>query len=129
MTFDLMRMKHRISVTGKMPEAQAWRVMPDSFEDFDGLLNPGWEQMDLLDGWPGGVSGTAGDARSRDPEGAAAADDPPRVPVSHRGDLRPPQECHRFPTEAPAIPRAPLLLTPGGESPSLNAGTHPGVLP
>jgi membrane-associated protease RseP (regulator of RpoE activity) len=52
-TFDLMRMKHRISVTGKMPERRAWRVMPDSFEDFDGLLNPGWEQMDLLDGWPG----------------------------------------------------------------------------
>ena len=52
-TFDLMRMKHRISVSGKMPERRAWRVMPDSFEDFDGLLNPGWEQMDLMGGWLG----------------------------------------------------------------------------
>jgi hypothetical protein len=52
-TFDLMRMKHRISVSGKMPERRAWRVMPDSFEDFDGLLDPGWEHMDLLRGWSG----------------------------------------------------------------------------
>ena len=51
--FDLMRMKHRISVSGKMPERRAWRVMPDSFEDFDGLVNPGWEQMDLMGGWLG----------------------------------------------------------------------------
>lgn len=52
-TFDLMRMKHRISVTGKMPERRGWRVMPNSLEDFDGLMEPSWEPMDLLDGWPG----------------------------------------------------------------------------
>jgi membrane-associated protease RseP (regulator of RpoE activity) len=52
-SFELMRMKHRISVSGKMPERRAWRVMPDSFEDLDGLLNPGWEQMDLMGGWLG----------------------------------------------------------------------------
>ena len=51
--FDLMRMKHRISVSGKMPERRSWRVMPDSYEDFDGLLDPGWEHMDLLRGWSG----------------------------------------------------------------------------
>ena len=52
-SFELMRMKHRISVSGKMPERGAWRVMPESFEDFDGLVNPGWEQMDLMGGWLG----------------------------------------------------------------------------
>ena len=52
-SFDLMRMKHRISVSGKMPERRGWRVMPNSFEDFDGLLEPSWEQMDLLRGWTG----------------------------------------------------------------------------
>ncbi|MGA2383975.1 MAG: PDZ domain-containing protein [Gemmatimonadales bacterium] len=52
-TFELMRMKHRISVSGKMPERGGWRVMPNSYEDFDELLNPGWGHMDLLGGWPG----------------------------------------------------------------------------
>ena len=52
-SFDVMRMKHRISVSGKMPERHGWRVMPDAFEDFDELLQPGWDQMDLLRDWSG----------------------------------------------------------------------------
>ena len=52
--FDVMRMKHRISVTGKMPEQRGWRVTPDSYEDFD-LMQPGWEHMDLLKGWDGRI--------------------------------------------------------------------------
>jgi len=52
-TFDVMRMKRRISVTGKMPERHGWRAVPNSFEDFDGMLvQPGWEGLDLR-GWMG----------------------------------------------------------------------------
>jgi len=51
--FELMRMKHRISVSGKMPERRGWSVMPDMYENFDGLVDPGWEHMDLLRGWSG----------------------------------------------------------------------------
>jgi S1-C subfamily serine protease len=54
-SFDVMRMKHRVTVTGKMPERRAWRAVPNSFEDFDGLLEPGWEHMDLLKGWDGWI--------------------------------------------------------------------------
>jgi len=51
--FDVMRMKRHITVTGKMPERHGWRAMPNSFEDFDGmLLQPGWEGLDLR-GWMG----------------------------------------------------------------------------
>ncbi len=52
-TFDVMRMKHRIAVTGKMPARHGWRALPNSYEDFDGVLSPGWEQMDLWGGWLG----------------------------------------------------------------------------
>ena len=51
-TFDLMRMKRHVSVSGKMPERRAWRAMPNSLE-FNELVQPGWEHMDLLRDWPG----------------------------------------------------------------------------
>ena len=51
-SFELMRMKRHVSLSGKMPERRAWRAMPNSFE-FDQLMQPGWEHMDLLRGWPG----------------------------------------------------------------------------
>ena len=46
--FELMRMKHRISVTGKMPASRGWRAMPNAFE-FD-LTPQGWDHPDLR-GW------------------------------------------------------------------------------
>jgi hypothetical protein len=51
-SFELMRMKRHVSVSGKMPERRAWRAMPNSLE-FNDLMQPGWEHMDLLRGWPG----------------------------------------------------------------------------
>ena len=54
-TFDVMRMKHRISVAGKMPERHGWRATPNSYEDFDELVVPGGGQMDLLKDWDGWI--------------------------------------------------------------------------
>ncbi len=51
-SFDVMRMKRHVSVSGKMPERRAWRAMPNSF-DFDEFVEPGWEHVDLLRGWSG----------------------------------------------------------------------------
>ena len=51
-TFELMRMKRHVNITGKMPEQGGWRARHNSF-DFDGLLEPDMEQMDLLRDWPG----------------------------------------------------------------------------
>ncbi len=52
-SFDLMRMKRHITISGKMPERHGWRALPNSFEDFDQLVQPGWSQMDLLRDWSG----------------------------------------------------------------------------
>jgi len=52
-SFDVMRNKRHVSVSGKIPERHAWRVTPNSFEDFDELVVPGWEHMDQLRGWSG----------------------------------------------------------------------------
>jgi serine protease Do len=49
-SFELMRMKRHITVSGKMPEQGGWRMRHNSF-DFD--VQPGWDQMDLLRGWSG----------------------------------------------------------------------------
>lgn len=51
-SFDVMRMKRRITVTGKVPErrGRAWTIMPNSFEfDFDRVMpwTPGPELQDL----------------------------------------------------------------------------------
>jgi len=51
-SFDVMRMKHRISVTGKLPErrGRAWSITPNSFEfDFNGMTPwvPGPELQEL----------------------------------------------------------------------------------
>jgi hypothetical protein len=53
--FELMRAKRHVNISGKMPDRSGWRAMPNSFEDFDELLQPGWEgnSMDLLRGWTG----------------------------------------------------------------------------
>ena len=51
-TFDVMRMKRTIRVSGKMPERHGWRVMPNSF-DFEQLLQPGMDNLDLLRDWSG----------------------------------------------------------------------------
>jgi hypothetical protein len=53
-TFEVMRMKRRISVTGKMPERGVWRAHPDALE-FDQFFPPAWEHGDLLRGWSGEV--------------------------------------------------------------------------
>jgi len=52
-SFEVMRMKHRITVTGKVPErrSRGWTVTPNSFEfDFDRMMPPmsGWEDMRQL---------------------------------------------------------------------------------
>ncbi len=52
-TFDVMRMKRAIRVTGKMPARHGWRAMPNSYQEFDGVPSPGWEPMDLWRGWLG----------------------------------------------------------------------------
>ena len=49
-SFDLMRMKRHITVSGKMPERRGWRVMPDMLE-FNKLVLPGWDQPELLRDW------------------------------------------------------------------------------
>jgi len=53
--FELMRAKRHVNISGKMPERGAWRALPNSYEDFDELLQPGWEgnSLDLLRGWTG----------------------------------------------------------------------------
>jgi hypothetical protein len=51
-TFELMRMKRRINVSGKMPERAVWRAHPNALE-FDEFFPPAWEHGDLLRGWSG----------------------------------------------------------------------------
>jgi S1-C subfamily serine protease len=46
-SFEVMRMKRRITVTGKMPERRGWRVMRNSF-DFDGPLMEMMKQLEPL---------------------------------------------------------------------------------
>jgi membrane-associated protease RseP (regulator of RpoE activity) len=52
-SFEVMRMKRHVTVNGKIPERHGWRAMPNSYEDFDEFVQPGWEHMDLLRGWSG----------------------------------------------------------------------------
>ncbi len=49
--FEVMRMKRRISVTGKMPAESGWRARHNSF-NWDGVVLPGFD-MKLLRDWPG----------------------------------------------------------------------------
>jgi len=52
-SFELMRMKRHITVSGKMPERRGWRAMPDMLE-YNQLVQPGWDQLELRDWseWP-----------------------------------------------------------------------------
>jgi membrane-associated protease RseP (regulator of RpoE activity) len=46
--FELMRMKRHVNITGKMPErTSGWRISPNSF-DFDELIEPKMDHMELL---------------------------------------------------------------------------------
>ncbi len=50
--FEVMRMKRRITVTGKLPAASGWRAHENSF-NWDGFALPDLEHMDLLRDWSG----------------------------------------------------------------------------
>jgi membrane-associated protease RseP (regulator of RpoE activity) len=45
-SFEVMRMKRHVNVTGKMPERHGWRVMPNMFDE--DLLQPGHGMMELI---------------------------------------------------------------------------------